>query len=89
MAHPEDLVTTREACKLLQITRPTLYSWIERGKIKPWGRLGGQEAWFFLKGEVMKVKAMDIKYERVRVRSLNSKILTLLEKALTKAISNK
>ena len=64
---PEDIVSMQEACRLLEITRPTLYSWIEQGKVKPWGQLGGHEAWFFLKKEVIRVKGQGRKYERARV----------------------
>ncbi|MBI4376733.1 MAG: helix-turn-helix domain-containing protein [Elusimicrobia bacterium] len=63
---PEDIVSTQEACRLLGITRPTLYSWIEQGKVRPWGKLGGLAAWFFLRKEVMKVRNLDLKYERSR-----------------------
>ena len=59
---PEDLVTTQEACRLLGITRPTLYTWIELGKLKPWGKLGGHSAWFFLRRDLNKVKVQ--KYAR-------------------------
>ncbi|MHB2026490.1 MAG: helix-turn-helix domain-containing protein [Elusimicrobiota bacterium] len=64
---PEDIVSTRQACKLLGITRPTLYSWIEQGKVKAWGKLGGHSAWFFLKKDVLRVKKQGRKYERDRV----------------------
>ncbi len=64
---PEDIVSTQEACRLLDISRPTLYVWIEQGKVKPWGQLGGHEAWYFLRKDVLKVKAQGRKYERTRV----------------------
>jgi excisionase family DNA binding protein len=60
---PEDIVSTQEACKLLDITRPTLYAWIEQGKVKPWGKLGGHAAWYFLRREIAKGKIQ--KYQRV------------------------
>ena len=60
---PEDIVSTQEACRLLEITRPTIYAWIAQGKLKPWGQLGGHEAWFFLRNEVLKAKGK--KYQRV------------------------
>lgn len=66
---PEDIVNTQEACRLLEITRPTLYAWIDQGKLKPWGQLGGHEAWFFLRREVLKVKAQDRKYQRIRIKA--------------------
>ena len=64
---PEDIVNTQEACRLLDISRPTLYVWIEQGKVKPWGKLGGHEAWFFMRKEVLRVKGQGRKYERTRV----------------------
>ncbi|OGS05723.1 MAG: hypothetical protein A3G41_06185 [Elusimicrobia bacterium RIFCSPLOWO2_12_FULL_59_9] len=66
---PEDIVSTQEACRLLDITRPTLYAWIEQGKVRAWGKLGGHEAWFFLKTEVNRVKAKGLKYERAPLYS--------------------
>ena len=63
---PEDIVSTQEACRLLDITRPTLYSWIEQGKVKAWGKLGGHAAWFFLRKEVIRVKEQGRKYERAQ-----------------------
>jgi excisionase family DNA binding protein len=63
---PEDIVSTQEACKLLDITRPTLYAWIEQGKVKPWGKLGGHAAWYFLRREIAKGKIQ--KYQRVGAR---------------------
>lgn len=63
---PEDIVSTQEACRLLDITRPTLYAWIELGKVKPWGQIGGHAAWFFLRREVLRVKEKGGKYERAR-----------------------
>lgn len=62
---PEDLVTTQEACRILRISRPTLYSWITQRKLKPWGQFGGHEAWFFLRSELLKARGM--KYRRIRV----------------------
>lgn len=59
---PEDLLTVTSACQVLGITRPTLYDWIKRDKIKPWGKLGGHSAWFFLKIEV--AKAQGKRYKR-------------------------
>ena len=59
----DDLLTTQETCELLGITRQSLYAWIENGKIKPWRKLGGRCAWFFLRKEVKKVKGT--KYQRV------------------------
>lgn len=61
---PEDLVSAQEACRLLGITRLTLLSWIEQGKVKTWGKLGGHAAWFFLRMEVNRVRMRAKKYER-------------------------
>ena len=61
---PEDLVSTQEACKLLDITRPTLYSWMEQGKIKAWGQIGGHSAWFFLRKEILKARSTNAKHAR-------------------------
>lgn len=62
---PKDIIATQEACRLLKISRPTLYAWMDQGKLKPWGQLGGRSAWFFLRRDVL--KARDKKYQRVRV----------------------
>ena len=59
---PNDLLNTRQTCELLGISRQTLYAWIEQGKIKPWRKLGGREAWFFLRQEA--AKAQGKKYQR-------------------------
>ncbi|OGR50902.1 MAG: hypothetical protein A3I11_06240 [Elusimicrobia bacterium RIFCSPLOWO2_02_FULL_39_32] len=59
----DNLLTTLETCKILNITRQTLYVWIEQKKIKPWRKLGGRSAWFFLRNEVKKAKG--IKFMRV------------------------
>ncbi len=57
-----DILTTLETCRLLEITRQTLYTWIAQKKIKPWRKLGGRSAWFFLRSEVKKAKSK--KYRR-------------------------
>jgi len=57
-----DLLTTQETCQILNIARQTLYIWIEQKKIKPWRKLGGRGAWFFLGNEVR--KAQKNKYKR-------------------------
>ncbi len=54
----DDLLTTSETCELLGITRQTLYSWIERGKVRPWRKLGGRSAWFFMRQEAMKARGL-------------------------------
>ena len=61
---PQDIVSARDACQLLGISRPTLYSWIGQGKLKPWGKVGGNEAWIFLRTEVL--KAHGTKYQRIK-----------------------
>ncbi|MHB2025090.1 MAG: helix-turn-helix domain-containing protein [Elusimicrobiota bacterium] len=61
---PQDIVSTQQACRLLGITQPTLYSWIKQKKVKPWGKLGAHEAWYFLRKEVLKVRGRGRKYER-------------------------
>ncbi|MBI4676029.1 MAG: helix-turn-helix domain-containing protein [Elusimicrobia bacterium] len=53
---PDDILTTQETCSLLGVTRQTLYAWIEKGKIRPWRRLGGRSAWFFVREEVAKAQ---------------------------------
>lgn len=30
------LYKTQEVCKLLQVTRPTIYDWVKHGKLKPY-----------------------------------------------------
>lgn len=49
MTHPEDVITTAEVCRLLKITRPTLYHWIEKGRITPWKKLGDGSTFLFLR----------------------------------------
>lgn len=61
LVNPGEVLTTPQVCDLLDITRQTLYVWLERGKLKPWMRGGG--SWLFLRSEVLKAK--DIKYQRV------------------------
>lgn len=58
----DDLLTTSETCELLGVTRQTLYAWIEQGKVKPWRKLGGRSAWFFLRREISRNKVQ--KYVR-------------------------
>lgn len=42
-------MTTAEVCRLLKITRPTLYHWIEKGKLAPWKKLGDGSTFLFLR----------------------------------------
>jgi len=58
---PKEVLTTPQVCDLLEITRQTLYAWMERGRVKPWMKVGGA-SWLFLRGEVVKVK--DMKHQR-------------------------
>ena len=37
---PEDVLDRSEACRMLHISRQTLLSWIRKGKIKVWKRVG-------------------------------------------------
>lgn len=55
-AIPDDLLTTPEACRLLRITRQTLYTWLQKGRIKPWMKVGGTSS-LFIRTEVEKLKA--------------------------------
>lgn len=57
---PSEVLTTPQVCDLLDITRQTLYAWLQQGKLKPWRRGGG--SWLFIRSEV--VKAKDFKYQR-------------------------
>lgn len=58
---PREILTTPQACELLDVTRQTLYNWMQRGRVKPWMKVGGA-SWLFLRGEV--VKAKDMKHQR-------------------------
>ncbi|OGS09060.1 MAG: hypothetical protein A2270_08455 [Elusimicrobia bacterium RIFOXYA12_FULL_51_18] len=42
-------MTTTEVCRLLKITRPTLYHWIEEGRLTPWKKLGDGFTFLFLR----------------------------------------
>lgn len=59
---PKEVLTTPQVCDLLEITRQTLYAWMERGRVKPWMKVGGA-SWLFLRSEV--AKARELKYQRV------------------------
>lgn len=37
---PEEILDRTEACKTLGISRQTLISWIRKGKLKVWKRVG-------------------------------------------------
>ena len=54
---PAEILTTPQACGLLGITRQTLYAWLERGRVRPWMKVGGA-SWLFLRGEVLKAKGL-------------------------------
>lgn len=49
--HPDDILTTAEVCRLLKITRPTLYHWIADGRLSPWKKLGGGSTFLFLRSD--------------------------------------
>ncbi|HAH31432.1 MAG TPA: hypothetical protein DCL44_03855 [Elusimicrobia bacterium] len=49
ITHPDDVLTTTEVCRLLKITRPTLYHWIEEGRLTPWKKLGDGFTFLFLR----------------------------------------
>jgi excisionase family DNA binding protein len=58
---PKEVLTTPQVCDLLEITRQTLYAWMERGRVKPWMKVGGA-SWLFVRSEILKSK--DLKYQR-------------------------
>ena len=58
---PEEVLTTPQVCDLLDITRQTLYSWMQQGKVKPWMKAGGA-SWLFIRSEVEQAKVL--KYQR-------------------------
>ncbi|MBU2572556.1 MAG: winged helix-turn-helix domain-containing protein [Elusimicrobia bacterium] len=49
ITQPDDILTTAEVCRLLKITRPTLYHWIEEGRLTPWKKLGDGSTFLFLR----------------------------------------
>jgi excisionase family DNA binding protein len=49
----EDLITFSEAARLLNVTRMTIYAWIERGKLHP---LNIARNKFLLKDEIEKLR---------------------------------
>ena len=61
MISPEEVLTTPQACDLLKVTRQTLYSWMQQGRVKPWMKAGGA-SWLFIRDEI--VQAKDSKYQR-------------------------
>jgi hypothetical protein len=38
--HPDEIVDRTETCQMLGISRQTLLSWIRKGKLKVWKRVG-------------------------------------------------
>ena len=38
--HPNEIVDRTETCQMLGISRQTLLSWIRKGKLKVWKRVG-------------------------------------------------
>ena len=61
LPQPREILTTSQVCNLLDITRQTLYAWLNQGKVKPWMKVEGA-SWLFLRKEV--AKARDLKYQR-------------------------
>lgn len=59
---PDDVLSTSEVCALAEITRQTLYAWIEQGKIKPWRATRNGATKLFLRSDAEKLKG--IKYKR-------------------------
>ncbi|MBI4371113.1 MAG: helix-turn-helix domain-containing protein [Elusimicrobia bacterium] len=57
----KEVLTTPQVCDLLNITRQTLYAWLQQGKVKPWMRGGG--SWLFIRAEILKAK--DFRYQRI------------------------
>lgn len=55
------VLTTPQACRLLKITRQTLYAWIQKKRIKPWMMVGGA-SWLFQRDEVERCK--NLRYTR-------------------------
>ena len=39
------LLTTKEVCKLLNISKWALYEWVEKGKLTPYGESANPENW--------------------------------------------
>ena len=58
---PQSILTTPQACRILGITRQTLYLWMQNGRLKPWMRSGGF-SWLFARKDIEKLK--DTKYTR-------------------------
>ncbi|MFN0116664.1 MAG: helix-turn-helix domain-containing protein [Elusimicrobiota bacterium] len=52
---PKAVITTSQACKLLGITRQTLYLWMEKGKVKPWMMVAGA-TWLFEREDIEMLK---------------------------------
>ena len=61
--NPKEVMTSPQVCEFLDITRQTLYSWLQQGKIKPWMKVGGA-SWLFILSEVEKLQ--NAKYDRNR-----------------------
>ncbi|MEK7287250.1 MAG: helix-turn-helix domain-containing protein [Elusimicrobiota bacterium] len=58
---PDDVLSTFEVCALAEITRQTLYVWIEQGKIKPWKVTRNGATQLFLRRDAEKLKGMKYK----------------------------
>lgn len=53
---PGELLTAPQACRLLKITRQTIYAWLQRGRFKPWMKVGGA-SWLFIRDEVENLRS--------------------------------
>ncbi len=46
----DEILKMHEVCKLLSVSKPTVYSWIEQGRLKSY-KIGSRK--FFLRSEIM------------------------------------
>jgi len=58
---PNAVLTTPQACRMLGVTRQTLYLWIERKKITPWMMVGGA-SWLFQRKDVERLQGERYKH---------------------------
>jgi len=57
MGKPEDLIGTAEVCALLGVDRSTVKRWVDRGRLKPAGKLpGATGAYLFRRGDALALK---------------------------------
>jgi excisionase family DNA binding protein len=58
MEKPGDLIGTSAVCELLGVDRSTVKRWVDRGRLKPAGKLPGPTgAYLFRRGDVLALKA--------------------------------